>query len=64
MLLTISALALLGLFLALLLRFKALGIGAAVVAVLFGFYLSRTDASQSIDQVMAALSGAIRDIGN
>ncbi|WP_326811195.1 hypothetical protein OIE62_20605 [Streptomyces scopuliridis] len=64
MFLTISALALLGLLLALLLRFKAVGIGAAVVAVLFGFYLSRTGAAESIDQVITALADAVRDIGN
>ncbi|MGW8570615.1 hypothetical protein [Streptomyces niveus] len=63
MFLTISALALTGLFLALLLRFRALGIGAAVVAVLFGFYLSRTGAADSIDQIMAALADAVRDVG-
>ncbi|KNE79656.1 MULTISPECIES: hypothetical protein [Streptomyces] len=64
MFLTISAIALFGLFLALLLRFRALGIGAAVIAVLFGFYLSRTGAADSIDQVMTALANAVRDIGN
>lgn len=64
MVLTVSALALLGLFLILLLRFKSLGVGAAVVAVLFGFYLARTDAAASVDQIMAALSDAIRDFGN
>ncbi|MFE6026193.1 hypothetical protein [Streptomyces niveus] len=64
MVLTVSALALLGLFLVLLLRFKSLGIGAAVVAVLFGFYLARTDAADSVDQIMTALSDAIRDFAN
>ncbi|WP_327190007.1 hypothetical protein [Streptomyces xinghaiensis] len=64
MFLTISAIALFGLFLALLLRFRALGIGAAVIAVLFGFYLSRTGAAESIDQIMTALANAVRDIGN
>jgi hypothetical protein len=64
MFLTISVLALLGLLLALLLRFKSLGIGAAAVAVLFGFYLSRTGAAESIDQVMTALAGAVRGLGN
>lgn len=63
MVLTISALALLGLLLALLLRFKSLGIGAAAVAVLFGFYVARTGAADSIDQVMSAVSHAIRGIG-
>ncbi|MEV8419953.1 hypothetical protein ACIBLA_30015 [Streptomyces sp. NPDC050433] len=64
MVLTISALALLGLFLVLLLRFKSLGIGAALVAVLFGFYLARTGAADSVDQIMTALSDAIRDFAN
>lgn len=64
MVLTVSALALLGLFLVLLLRFKSLGIGAALVAVLFGFYLARTGAADSVDQIMTALGDAIRDFGN
>ncbi|WP_069625958.1 hypothetical protein [Streptomyces niveus] len=64
MVLTVSALALLGLLLLLLLRFKSLGVGAAVVAVLFGFYLARTGAADSIDQIMTALSDAIRDFAN
>lgn len=64
MVLTVSALALLGLFLVLLLRFKSLGVGAAVVAVLFGFYLARTGAADSVDQIMTALSDAIRDFAN
>ncbi|MEV8364014.1 hypothetical protein [Streptomyces niveus] len=64
MVLTMSALALLGLFLILLLRFKSLGVGAALVAVLFGFYLARTGAADSVDQIMTALSDAIRDFAN
>ncbi|TFI30685.1 hypothetical protein [Streptomyces sp. 4R-3d] len=63
MFLTISALTLTGLLLALLLRFRALGIGAAVVAVLFGFYLSQTGAAESIDQIMGALADAVRNVG-
>lgn len=63
MFLTISALALTGLLLALLLRFRALGVGAAVVAVLFGFYLSRTGAAGSIESIMAALADAVRNVG-
>ncbi|MFB8438132.1 hypothetical protein ACFC7A_03675 [Streptomyces niveus] len=64
MVLTISALALLGLFLVLLLRFKSLGVGAALVAVLFGFHLARTGAADSVDQIMTALSDTIRDFSN
>lgn len=63
MFLTISALALFGLLLALLLRFNALGIGAATVALLFGFYLSRTGAADSVDQIMTALAAAVADAG-
>lgn len=42
----ISALGLFGVLLALYLRFKAVGIGAAVIALLFGFYLARSGASK------------------
>lgn len=58
-----SVLALLGLFLVLLLRFKSLGVGAALVAVLFGFYLARTGAAEPVDQIMTALTDAIGDLG-
>ncbi|WP_329456779.1 hypothetical protein [Streptomyces sp. NBC_01497] len=63
MFLTISALALLGLLLALLLRFKSVGAGAAIIAVLFGFYLARTGAAASIDQLMSAVGSAVHSIG-
>ncbi|WP_344018998.1 hypothetical protein [Streptomyces luteireticuli] len=56
---SISALVFFGLLMAMLVRSKALGAGSAVVAVLFGFYLSRTGAAAPIDQVMAAISHAI-----
>ncbi|GGP72439.1 MULTISPECIES: hypothetical protein [Streptomyces] len=56
---SISALVLFGLLLAMLIRSKSVGIGAALVAVLFGYYLSKTGASQPIDAVMSAIGGAI-----
>lgn len=56
---SISALALFGVLLMLLMRYRALGAGAAVVALLFGFYLARSSAAPSVDQIMSALRDAI-----
>lgn len=56
---SISAVVLFGFLLALLIKFKALGAGSAVVGVLFGYYLARSDAAPMIDQLMTALSGTI-----
>ncbi|MFD9789656.1 hypothetical protein ACFWXK_01770 [Streptomyces sp. NPDC059070] len=56
---SISALALFGVLLLLLLRFKALGAGAAIVALLFGFYLARSDGASSVDQIMTAFKDAV-----
>lgn len=59
MALTISLVLLFGVLLALLIRYKALGIGAALVAVLFGFYLASTDARHTINQLTTAITRAI-----
>ncbi|GHG60498.1 hypothetical protein [Streptomyces griseocarneus] len=56
---SISALVFFGLILAMLIRSKSVGIGAATVAVLFGHYLSRTGAAAPIDQVVSAIGNAI-----
>jgi hypothetical protein len=56
---SISALALFGVLLMLLMRYRALGAGAAIVALLFGFYLARSSAAPSVDQIMSALRDAI-----
>ncbi|SDM99542.1 hypothetical protein [Actinacidiphila guanduensis] len=56
---SISALVLFGLLLTLLMRYRALGAGAALVALLFGFYLARSSAAPSVDQIMSALRDAI-----
>ncbi|MFJ2632739.1 hypothetical protein ACIO6U_12420 [Streptomyces sp. NPDC087422] len=63
MIFSISALVLFGALLALLMRYRAIGAGAAVVALLFGFYLARSDAAPSVDQIMSALRDAIPSSG-
>ncbi|QLE73972.1 hypothetical protein FGW37_22450 [Streptomyces rectiverticillatus] len=60
---SISALVLFGLLLAMFIRSKSVGIGGATVAILFGYYLSRTGAAGSIDQVMSSIGHAIPSIG-
>jgi len=60
---TIPLVLLLAAALAALLRFKALGAGAAVVAALFGFYLAATDASDTVDQLVTAVTDALADTG-
>ena len=59
MVVSISALVLFGALLALLMRYRAVSAGAAVVALLFGFYLARSSAADSIDQLMSAVKDAI-----
>ncbi|ADI09747.1 hypothetical protein SBI_06627 [Streptomyces bingchenggensis BCW-1] len=59
MIVTIPLVLLLAGGLALLLRFKALGAGAAVVAALFGFYLADTDASDTVNQLVTAVTSAL-----
>ncbi|MDH2388166.1 hypothetical protein QCN29_05050 [Streptomyces sp. HNM0663] len=61
---TISALGLFAVLLLMLLRFRALGLGAALVAVLCGFYLARSGAAGSVDQIMAAAKNALQSILN
>ncbi|MET7715867.1 hypothetical protein [Streptomyces sp. NPDC005407] len=61
MAITISLVFVFGIALALLLRFKALGAGAAIVAVLFGFYLADTDARTTVNDLMGAVIQALPD---
>ncbi|MCL6300491.1 hypothetical protein [Streptomyces kronopolitis] len=56
---TLSVVLILGLFLAALIRYKSLGLGAAAVAVLFGFYLANTSARHTINQLTTAIARAI-----
>ena len=59
MALTIPLVLLFGVVLALLIRFKALGAGAALIAVLFGFYLADTGARHTINQLISSVAHAI-----
>lgn len=59
MAITLSVVVILGVLLALLLRYKSLGVGAAVVAVLFGFYLANTGARHTINDLTTAIAHAI-----
>ncbi|MFF1324903.1 hypothetical protein ACFVZZ_36545 [Streptomyces chartreusis] len=60
---TIPLVGLLAVVLLLLLRFKAVGAGVAVVVALFGFYLAGTDAADTVNQLVTAVTGALADIG-
>ncbi|MFD5817789.1 hypothetical protein [Streptomyces sp. NPDC127038] len=63
MVLTIPLVLLLAAVLALLLRFRALGGGAAVAAMLFGFYLADTGAADTVNQLVTAVTSALADTG-
>ncbi|WP_392966909.1 hypothetical protein [Streptomyces sp. LN245] len=63
MVLTIPLVLLLAAVLALLLRFRVLGAGAAVAAALFGFYLADTGAADTVNQLVTAVTGALADTG-
>ncbi|MFH9981197.1 hypothetical protein ACH4ND_18465 [Streptomyces sp. NPDC017179] len=60
---TISFVLLLAVGVALLVRFRAVGAGAAVVVALFGFYLAGTDAADTVNQLVTAVTGALADAG-
>ncbi|OEV31524.1 hypothetical protein H181DRAFT_00450 [Streptomyces sp. WMMB 714] len=47
-----------------LLKFRAVGFGAAVLVMLFGFYLAGTDAAPSITQFVTAVGDAFGDTHN
>jgi len=61
---TISAVFIFGVVLALLLKFRAVGIGVAVLVALFGFYLAGTDAAAPINHTVTSIANALRTIGN
>ncbi|MEU4617474.1 hypothetical protein [Streptomyces umbrinus] len=63
MVITIPLVLLLAVVAALLLRFKAVGAGAAVVVALFGFYLANTGAADTVNQLVTAVTGALADAG-
>ncbi len=60
MVLTFSAVLIFGIALAALLHSRSLSVGAAFVALIFGFYLAGTGAAPSITNIAHALNSAIR----
>ncbi|MEV0527080.1 hypothetical protein AB0I66_26970 [Streptomyces sp. NPDC050439] len=56
---SISAVVLFGFLLGLLIKFKTVGPGSAVVGVLFGYYLANSGAASTIDDLMSSLSHTI-----
>ncbi|MFJ5269318.1 hypothetical protein [Streptomyces sp. NPDC088358] len=63
MVLTIPLVLLLAVVAVMLLRFRAVGAGAAVVVALFGFYLADTGAADTVNQLVTAVTGALADTG-
>ncbi|GAA3813717.1 hypothetical protein GCM10022403_054200 [Streptomyces coacervatus] len=59
---TVSLVALFGLVLFFLLRSNSLGYGSAFVAVMFGFYLASTGASEPVNELTAAVVHALGKI--
>ncbi|MFF7171710.1 hypothetical protein [Streptomyces pseudovenezuelae] len=59
---TISLAMLFGFVLVMLLRSKSLGYGSAFVAVMFGFYLASTGAADTVNELTAAIVGALGKI--
>lgn len=59
---TISLALFFGILLALLLRSKTLGTGAAFVAVMFGFYLAGSGAAHTVNSLMRAVVDALPNL--
>ncbi|MEU7317996.1 hypothetical protein [Streptomyces sp. NPDC007083] len=64
MTLTVSVVLVLGVLVAVALKFRAIGVGAFILVALFGFSLSSTDAAPIISQFIGALSDVVAGIGN
>ncbi|WP_329444918.1 hypothetical protein OG906_21210 [Streptomyces sp. NBC_01426] len=64
MAITLSLVALFGLVLFFLLRSKTLGYGSAFIAIMFGFFLASTGASEPINELTTAVINAVSDLGN
>jgi hypothetical protein len=62
--LTIPLVLLLAVVAVLLLRFRAVGAGAAVIVALFGFYLAHTGAADTVDHLVTAVTDALPGIGH
>ncbi|WP_405507617.1 hypothetical protein OG323_14690 [Streptomyces cyaneofuscatus] len=59
---TVSLVLLFGLVLFFLLRSKSLGAGSAFIAVMFGFFLASTGASEPINELTTAVINSIPDM--
>ena len=59
---TISAALLFGIGVVLMLKYRAVNIGAALVAALFGFYLASTGVAPAVRHTVAAIATAISRI--
>ena len=46
-----------------LLRFRAVGTGAAIVCALFGFYLAGTGAADNVNDTVSSLADLVSHIG-
>ena len=63
MVLTIPLVLLLAVLVGLLLRFRAVGAGAALAVALFGFYLAHTGAADTVNQFVTAFTNAVPGVG-
>jgi hypothetical protein len=63
-LVSISAVVLFGLFLALLLKTKSLSFSACLVAAMFGFFLASTRAAAPINQLTVDMASLVASIGH
>ncbi|NGO76774.1 hypothetical protein G6045_14020 [Streptomyces sp. YC504] len=59
---TISVVFVLGIAAAVLIKYKAVGLVAAVLLILFGFYLADTGARDAINQTVGSVLSTLRDI--
>lgn len=64
MLISISAVVLFGLFLAVLLKTKSLSISACFVAAMFGFCLASTRAAAPINQLTVDMASLVASMGH
>jgi hypothetical protein len=60
---TVSLVLVFSLIVGALLRFRAVGMGAAAACALFGFYLADTTAAENINETVTSLTDAISGIG-
>lgn len=61
---TVSVVIILGVLVAALLKFRAVGIGTFFLVALFGFYLANTGAADFINELVTAVGNAIGHIGD